>query len=162
VVRKSVNAVIPRWRYYLVMLSLVSLPLILLVKVAQLQIIPNEERGVDFLQAQGDNRSIRQVVVPAYRGLITDRNGEPLAISTPVTAIIANPQQIRDQDLDRLSVAMNTSTVQLRARLKRYRNKSFMYLERQLPTEQAARILDLGIAGILPCRRGYSSIGWFY
>ncbi|MFT5038462.1 MAG: cell division protein FtsI (penicillin-binding protein 3), partial [Flavobacteriaceae bacterium] len=63
--RKSVNAVIPRWRYYLVMVSLVSLPLILLVKVAQLQIIPNEERGVDFLQAQGDNRSIRQVVVPA-------------------------------------------------------------------------------------------------
>jgi cell division protein FtsI (penicillin-binding protein 3) len=148
VARKSVNAVIPRWRYYLVMVSLVSLPLILLVKVAQLQIIPNEERGVDFLQAQGDNRSIRQVVVPAYRGLITDRNGEPLAISTPVTAIIANPQQIRDQDLDRLSVAMNTPIVQLRARLKRYRNKSFMYLERQLPTEQAARILDLGIAGI--------------
>ena len=146
--KKSVHAVIPRWRYYLVMLSLVSLPLVLLTKVAQLQIIPNEERGVDFLQAQGDNRSIRQVVVPAYRGLITDRNGEPLAISTPVTAIIANPQQIRDHDLDRLSKAMNTSSVQLRARLKRYRNKSFMYLARQLPTEQAATILDLGIPGV--------------
>jgi len=148
VAKKSVNAVIPRWRYYLVMASLVSLPLVLLTKVAQLQIIPNEERGVDFLQTQGDNRSIRQVVVPAYRGLITDRNGEPLAISTPVTAIIANPQQVRDQDLDRLSTAMNTSSVQLRTRLKRYRNKSFMYLARQLPTEQAASILDLGIAGI--------------
>ena len=146
--KKSVHAVIPRWRYYLVMLSLVSLPLVLLTKVAQLQIIPNEERGVDFVQAQGDNRSIRQVVVPAYRGLITDRNGEPLAISTPVTAIIANPQQIRDHDLDRLSKAMNTSSVQLRARLKRYRNKSFMYLARQLPTEQAATILDLGIPGV--------------
>ena len=146
--KKSVNAVIPRWRYYLVMLSLVSLPLILLAKVAQLQIIPNEARGVDFLQTQGDNRSIRRVVVPAYRGLITDRNGEPLAISTPVTAISVNPQQIREQDIDRLSVAMNTPAAQLRARLKRYRNKSFMYLARQLPTEQAERILDLGITGI--------------
>ena len=146
--KKSVNAVIPRWRYYLVMLSLVSLPLILLAKVAQLQINPNEARGVDFLQTQGDNRSIRKVVVPAYRGLITDRNGEPLAISTPVTAISVNPQQIREQDIDRLSVAMNTPAAQLRARLKRYRNKSFMYLARQLPTEQAERILDLGIAGI--------------
>ena len=146
--KKSVNAVIPRWRYYLVMLSLVSLPLILLAKVAQLQIIPNEARGVDFLQTQGDNRSIRRVVVPAYRGLITDRNGEPLAISTPVTAISVNPQQIREQDIDRLSVAMNTPATQLRARLKRYRNKSFMYLARQLPTEQAERILDLGITGI--------------
>ena len=130
------------------MLSLVSLPLILLAKVAQLQIIPNEARGVDFLQTQGDNRSIRRVVVPAYRGLITDRNGEPLAISTPVTAISVNPQQIREQDIDRLSVAMNTPAAQLRARLKRYRNKSFMYLARQLPTEQAERILDLGITGI--------------
>jgi cell division protein FtsI (penicillin-binding protein 3) len=148
VAKKSVNAVIPRWRYYLVMLSLVSLPLILLAKVAQLQIIPNETRGVDFLQTQGDNRSIRRVVVPAYRGLITDRNGEPLAISTPVTAISVNPQQIREQDIDRLSVAMNTPAAQLRARLKRYRNKSFMYLARQLPTEQAERILDLGITGI--------------
>jgi cell division protein FtsI (penicillin-binding protein 3) len=148
VAKKSVNAVIPRWRYYLVMLSLVSLPLILLAKVAQLQIIPNEARGVDFLQTQGDNRSIRRVVVPAYRGLITDRNGEPLAISTPVTAISVNPQQIREQDIDRLSVAMNTPAAQLRARLKRYRNKSFMYLARQLPTEQAERILDLGITGI--------------
>ena len=146
--KKSVNAVIPRWRYYLVMLSLVSLPLILLAKVAQLQIIPTEARGVDFLQTQGDNRSIRRVVVPAYRGLITDRNGEPLAISTPVTAISVNPQQIREQDIDRLSVAMNTPAAQLRARLKRYRNKSFMYLVRQLPTEQAERILDLGITGI--------------
>ena len=146
--KKSVNAVIPRWRYYLVMLSLVSLPLILLAKVAQLQIIPNETRGVDFLQTQGDNRSIRRVVVPAYRGIITDRNGEPLAISTPVTAISVNPQQIREQDIDRLSVAMNTPAAQLRARLKRYRNKSFMYLARQLPTEQAERILDLGITGI--------------
>ena len=146
--KKSVNAVIPRWRYYLVMLSLVSLPLILLAKVAQLQIIPNEARGVDFLQTQGDNRSIRRVVVPAYRGLITDRNGEPLAISTPVTAISVNPQQIHEQDIDRLSVAMNTPAAQLRARLKRYRNKSFMYLARQLPTEQAERILDLGITGI--------------
>jgi len=148
VAKKSVNAVIPRWRYYLVMLSLVSLPLILLAKVALLQIIPNEARGVDFLQTQGDNRSIRRVVVPAYRGLITDRNGEPLAISTPVTAISVNPQQIREQDIDRLSVAMNTPAAQLRARLKRYRNKSFMYLARQLPTEQAGRILDLGITGI--------------
>jgi cell division protein FtsI (penicillin-binding protein 3) len=155
VAKKSVNAVIPRWRYYLVMLSLVSLPLILLAKVAQLQIIPNETRGVDFLQTQGDNRSIRRVVVPAYRGLITDRNGEPLAISTPVTAISVNPQQIREQDIDRLSVAMNTPAAQLRARLKRYRNKSFMYLARQLPTEQAERILDLGISGRREYKRFY-------
>ena len=147
-VRNRVQAVIPRWRYYLVMLFLATLPLTLLFKIAQLQILPSEERGVEFLQSQGDNRSIRTVSIPAYRGLITDRNGEPLAVSTPVTAIIANPQQIKLDDVDRLAQAMGSSASQLRSRLRRYRNKSFMYLARQLPSDEANRILDLNIVGV--------------
>ncbi len=139
---------IPRWRYYLVMLLLVSLPLTLLAKIAQLQILPSEERGVEFLQSQGDNRSIRTVRIPAHRGLITDRNGEPLAVSTPVTAIIANPQQIQADDVYRLAQAMGSPVSQLRSRLQRYKNKSFMYLARQLPNDQAQRILDLDIVGV--------------
>ena len=68
--KKSVKKVIPRWRYYLVMLGLASLPILVTGKIAQLQIMPNEERGVDFLQTQGDVRAIREEVIPAYRGLI--------------------------------------------------------------------------------------------
>ncbi|MDA8646020.1 penicillin-binding transpeptidase domain-containing protein [Porticoccaceae bacterium] len=130
------------------MLFLVALPLTLLGKIAQLQILPSEERGVEFLQSQGDNRSIRTVSIPAHRGVITDRNGEPLAVSTPVTAIIANPQQIQSDDIDRLAKAMGLPVSQLRSRLQRYRNKSFMYLARQLPAEEAKRILDLDIIGV--------------
>ena len=146
--KNRLQAVIPRWRYYLVMLFLVALPLTLLVKIAQLQILPSEERGVEFLQSQGDNRSIRTVSIPAHRGVITDRNGEPLAVSTPVTAIIANPQQIQSDDIDRLAKAMGLPVSQLRSRLQRYRNKSFMYLARQLPAEEAKHILDLDIIGV--------------
>ena len=146
--KNRLQAVIPRWRYYLVMLFLVALPLTLLVKIAQLQILPSEERGVGFLQSQGDNRSIRTVSIPAHRGVITDRNGEPLAVSTPVTAIIANPQQIQSDDIDRLAKAMGLPVSQLRSRLQRYRNKSFMYLARQLPAAEAKRILDLDIIGV--------------
>ena len=115
--KKSVQAVIPKWRYYLVMLFLASLPLVLLVKIAQLQILPSQERGVDFLQSQGDNRSIRKAIIPAYRGVITDRNGEPLAVSTPVTAIIVNPQQIQSKDIAKLAEVMNLSVAQLNSRL---------------------------------------------
>ena len=146
--KKSVQAVIPKWRYYLVMLFLASLPLVLLVKIAQLQILPSQERGVDFLQSQGDNRSIRKAIIPAYRGVITDRNGEPLAVSTPVTAIIVNPQQIQSKDIAKLAEVMNLSVAQLNSRLKRYHKKSFMYLARQLPKAQADRILALNILGI--------------
>ena len=146
--KKSVQAVIPRWRYYLVMLILASLPILLLVKIAQLQILPSQERGVDFLQHQGDSRAIRNITIPAYRGLITDRNGEPLAISTPVTAIVANPKNIQKSDIERLSLALKISESQLQSRLKRYRNKSFMYLVQQLPNDEAEKILKLNIPGV--------------
>ena len=148
VAKKSVQAVIPRWRYYLVMLILASLPILLLVKIAQLQILPSQERGVDFLQHQGDSRAIRNVTIPAYRGLITDRNGEPLAISTPVTAIVANPKNIQKSDIERLSLALKISESQLQSRLQRYRNKSFMYLVQQLPNDEAEKILKLNIPGV--------------
>ena len=146
--KKSVQAVIPKWRYYLVMLFLASLPLVLLVKIAQLQILPSQERGVDFLQNQGDSRAIRNINIPAYRGLITDRNGEPLAISTPVTSIIANPQQIRNEDVNRIAVAINTPESQLKTKLQRYRKKSFMVLVPQLSSDEAEKILELNILGI--------------
>ena len=146
--KKSVQAVIPRWRYYLVMLVLASLPILLLVKIAQLQILPSQERGVDFLQHQGDSRAIRNITIPAYRGLITDRNGEPLAISTPVTAIVANPKNIQKTDIERLSLALKISESQLQSRLQRYRNKSFMYLVQQLPNDEAEKILKLNIPGV--------------
>ena len=148
VAKKSVQAAIPRWRYYLVMMVLASLPILLLVKIAQLQILPSQERGVDFLKHQGDSRAIRNIPIPAYRGLITDRNGEPLAISTPVTAIIGNPQEIKSGDIKRLSLALKISESQLQGRLQRYRNKSFMYLVQQLPNDQAEEILQLNIPGV--------------
>ena len=150
--KKSVKKVIPRWRYYLVMLGLASLPILVTGKIAQLQIMPNEERGVDFLQTQGDVRAIREEVIPAYRGLITDRNGEPLAVSTPVITLIANPKYMQtataESDLVRLAEAMDISLEALKARLKHYRNKSFMRLARQISPAEAEKILSLRIPGV--------------
>ena len=95
------------------MLILASLPVMVAVKIAQLQIMPSEEQGRDFLQHQGDARSIRKEDIPAHRGLITDRNGEPLAISTPVTTLIANPQHMQKSasaaDVEKLAAALMSS-----------------------------------------------------
>ncbi|MDP1165035.1 hypothetical protein Q6281_26355, partial [Klebsiella pneumoniae] len=44
-----------------------------------------------FLRSQGDARTLRTMLIPAHRGLITDRNGEPLAVSAPVATIWADP-----------------------------------------------------------------------
>ena len=134
------------------MSALGLLPLIVGAKVAQLQIMPSEEHGRDFLQDQGDARSIRKEDIPAHRGLITDRHGEPLAISTPVTTLTANPRQMQNSasaaDVEKLAAALNMPVSQLQGRLNRYRNKSFMYLARQIPTPEAERILNLRIPGV--------------
>ena len=83
------------------------------VKIAQLQIMTSEEQGRDFLQHQGDSRSIRKENIPAHRGLITDRNGEPLAVSTPVTTLIANPQHMQKSasatDVEKLAKALESA-----------------------------------------------------
>lgn len=151
VAKKTAQKKIPRWRYYFVMFGLGSLPILLVLKIAQLQILPEEEYGVDFLQNEGDERMIRKESIPAYRGLITDRNGEPLAVSTPVTTLVADPKtmiNLPEADLARLSDALNISLVQLKGNLDRYRNKSFMYLARQLPVNDAEKILQLNIKGV--------------
>ena len=134
------------------MLILGLLPLVVAGKIAQLQVMPSEEHGAEFLQTQGDARAIRTETIPGHRGLITDRNGEPLAVSTPVTTLIANPKRVAeradDTDISKLAAALNISKAQLDSRLNRYRNKSFMYLARQLPSTEADRILDLRIPGV--------------
>ncbi len=62
---------------------------LLAARSAQLQLVDHE-----FLQGQADARHLRVVEVAAHRGMMTDRNGEPLAISTPVQSVWANPKEL--------------------------------------------------------------------
>jgi cell division protein FtsI (penicillin-binding protein 3) len=78
-----------RWRSWVV-LSLVVLGAIgLAARAVELQLVDH-----GFLAKQGDDRSMRVVKIAAHRGAITDRNGEPLAVSTPVDSVWVNPQEI--------------------------------------------------------------------
>ncbi len=73
----------------------------------------------DFLRNHGDARSLRTVSIPAHRGLITDRNGEPLAVSTPVESIWATPRELlqSSRDLGALAVALEMSSSSLNVSL---------------------------------------------
>ena len=73
------------WRVYAVLSMMFLCVTVIAWKVSTLHIT---ER--DFLQDQGDARTIRTVPLVANRGLITDRNAEPLAVSTPVQSIWVN------------------------------------------------------------------------
>lgn len=103
-----------------------------------------------FLQGQGDARTLRTDTIPAHRGMITDRNGEPLAISTPVVTLWANPQELPTDSIQRLMLAraLGVELEALNERLGRYGEREFMYLRRQMTPEAAQRILDLRVPGV--------------
>jgi cell division protein FtsI (penicillin-binding protein 3) len=85
-----------RWRGILLLIGFAVCAVVLEARVLYLQLLDTE-----FLAEQGDNRHLRTVQVAAHRGPITDRHGEPLAVSTPIDSIWANPEQLRPA-LDRL------------------------------------------------------------
>jgi cell division protein FtsI (penicillin-binding protein 3) len=107
--------------------------------------------GKEFYQRQGDARHLREVTIPAYRGMITDRNGEPLAVSTPVMSLWANPKQLLEEAPTRvaeLAGALETDEGALMQRLVQRGDKEFVYLKRHISPDEANGVLALDIPGV--------------
>jgi cell division protein FtsI (penicillin-binding protein 3) len=104
----------------------------------------------DFLNQQADTRHLRTEKISAHRGSITDRNGEPLAISTPVDSIWANPQEFAAavDSIPRLARILELDQQTLMRRVTRSMDKEFLYLRRHLSPDQAQEVLDLELPGI--------------
>lgn len=117
----------------------------LVARAAWLQLLHN-----DFYQRQGDARFLRDIPIAASRGSILDRNGEPLAVSTPVASIWANPQELL-QATDRLpalATALGISADALLQRLAQRADREFVYLRRHVSPDAAQAILALQIPGV--------------
>jgi len=113
----------------------------------------------DFLQQQGDARSVRTEVIPAMRGVIYDRNGQALAVSTPVYAIWTDPSkaQFADEALRGIAKHIDVPYVTLRDRLSVNAGREFVYLKRRATWEMAQnlRALDLDHIYLQPQYRRY-------
>lgn len=104
-----------------------------------------------FLQKQGDARHLRVATLPAHRGVISDRNGEPLAISTPVDSIWAVPGVVLEQGekaIARLATTLDTDVLALKKHLERNRERQFLFLKRRLVPSHAKAVLALNIDGV--------------
>ena len=117
----------------------------MLSRAAYLQVVHK-----DFLQDQGDDRYLRTVEVSAHRGMILDRNGEPLAVSSPVDSIWAYPPELLQQRerWPKLAAALGISTVELEQKLAGRETRQFVYLQRHLAPSTAQQIMNLKISGI--------------
>ncbi|GAA5110986.1 peptidoglycan D,D-transpeptidase FtsI family protein [Alloalcanivorax gelatiniphagus] len=132
-----------RWRFVLGFWVLCGS--VLVARAVQLQVV---EHG--FLAHQGEIRNLRVEPVAAHRGVIRDREGRPLAVSTPVITLWANPSEALEHP-EKWALLGNNPIIDRAAfaeRIERHKNKEFIYLARGLAPEQAATILDKGIPGI--------------
>jgi cell division protein FtsI (penicillin-binding protein 3) len=134
----------PIWRSRVLLFVLMAWMLGLAVRAVYLQGLNN-----DFLQQKGESRYGRVLAISAHRGRITDRHGEPLAISTAVESVWANPADFSADapQRQRLGRLLGLDGEELSRRLADSK-REFVYLRRQLPPDQAARVVELNIPGV--------------
>ena len=108
-----------------------------------------------FFQQQGDARHIRTVPISAHRGDIYDRNGEPLAISTPVDSVWVNPKEFTDfKIISKLAGILDLNAEHLKNKLRKQAAKEFVYIRRQVSPDVGGQVRALGIKGVY-LRREY-------
>jgi len=117
----------------------------LLARAVHLQVLSK-----DFLNQQADSRHLRTEKITAHRGSVTDRNGEPLAISTPVDSVWANPRELASavDDVPRLAKILDVDAQQLMLRITRGMDKEFVYLKRHLSPVLANKVMALNLPGV--------------
>ena len=148
--RKGMPAVRPRsWRSVVLVGAFALGALVLEARVAYLQLVEH-----DFLTAQADERHIRTVQVSAHRGPLLDRNGEVLAVSTPVDSIWANPKEVRPalDKLPALAAALGLDAEGLARKITSNLDREFVYLKRHLSPADAAAVLELDVPGVRTLR----------
>ncbi|WP_058534606.1 peptidoglycan D,D-transpeptidase FtsI family protein [Legionella saoudiensis] len=134
-------------RLVIVSAFFILLTLILIWRMIDLTVLHRQ-----FLQGQGNARSLRTVDIPAYRGMITDRHGAPLAISTPVESVWVNPKEFSPDEEQFMSLAeyLHLTPKQLSRKIvdAQNDNREFVYLQRQLPPALSKQIEKLKIPGV--------------
>lgn len=133
------------WRLWLVFALLLLVAGLVLGKMLLLSTADQE-----FLQNQGNARTLRTMLLPAHRGLITDRHGEPLAVSAPVATIWADPAMtdLQHPRLGQLARLLDLSREDLLRQLGADPQRRFLYLKRQVTPELAEEVSALDLAGI--------------
>jgi len=135
---------LPAWRRRVLLIIVLSGFAVLVGRGVYLQSL---HKG--FLQKEGDARYSRAIKLSAHRGMITDRYGEPLAISTPVESIWANPTDVNatTEQIGKLSKLLDLKPAELSKKLAN-NQREFVYVKRRISPELAQQVMRLNIAGV--------------
>lgn len=132
-----------RFKFVLVLIALMVA--IIAWKLLDRHIINNE-----FLKLQGDLRSVRYIPIPAHRGMIIDRNGQYLAVSTPVISLWANPKELsqKPEQWPKLAKLLGQDIKALSEKIKKNDDREFIYLVRGLDPAKGEAILKEDFTGV--------------
>ncbi|UOE80713.1 peptidoglycan glycosyltransferase FtsI [Vibrio splendidus] len=147
---KDSDPILIKWRFNVVIAFVFFAFAALVGRVAYIQIIEP-----DNLIRQGDLRSVRVKAIPSARGIISDRNGEPLAVSVPVEAVWADPKTIFDKNgmaqIDRwyaLADVLGLERQSMIDKISSNKSRRFVYLQRQVSPAMAKYIRELKLVGV--------------
>lgn len=103
-----------------------------------------------FFVTTASRQHIQTVELPAHRGMILDRNGQPLAISTPLVAVWVNPRVVVANDISLAPVAeqLGLDPQALARRVQAHAGKAFLYVERALPPAKGRKVMALEVPGV--------------
>lgn len=106
-------------------------------------------KQIDFLQAQGDARTIRTMPIEAYRGMITDRRGTPVAMSTPMYHLWVDPKRFNpnEQQISNLASALSVTPTYIHSRQSQS-DKQFVYLKKEISPLLRDKIMSLKVKGL--------------
>jgi cell division protein FtsI (penicillin-binding protein 3) len=132
-----------RWRATAASVLLAGSALALTWRAVDLQLVDH-----GFLARQGDARFSRVTEIAAHRGSITDRYGEPLAVSTPVDSVWVNPQELAPEQIGPLAKTLRLDTRELTRRITSNLDREFLYVARHRQPAEALKVRALGIPGV--------------
>ena len=136
---------IPSSRLYALLLIFMFCSFALVARAVNLQVMET-----DFLQGQGKARFLREVTIASTRGVITDRNGEPLAVSTPVDSVWVHPGELLEypENIKPLAGLINANAEDIERKLTQRATREFVWLRRRINPAIADEIRALNIPGV--------------
>jgi cell division protein FtsI (penicillin-binding protein 3) len=142
---KKSKQIVPSSRLYAMLLIFMFCSVALVIRAVNLQVMET-----DFLQGQGKARHLREVTIASTRGVITDRNGEPLAVSTPVDSVWVHPGELLEfpGKIKPLADLIKADAEEIERKLTQRADKEFVWLHRRLNPAIADDIRVLKIPGV--------------
>ena len=142
---KQRKQTIPSSRLYALLLIFLLSSFALIARAVNLQVMET-----DFLQGQGKARYLREVTIASTRGIITDRNGEPLAVSTPVDSVWVHPGEVLEfpENIGPLAKLIDGDADEIERKLTQRSKRGFVWMRRRLNPVVADQIREQNIPGV--------------